>query len=86
MVGVFALSLAASFLQQSIDTSLPIFMTATTISVFDGDTVRANGQVYRLVGFDTPSPVLLRAANANENLPTLQRAAFASSLPMANRP
>jgi hypothetical protein len=45
MVGVFALSLAASFLQQSIDTSLPIFMTATTISVFDGDTVRANGQV-----------------------------------------
>jgi endonuclease YncB( thermonuclease family) len=54
MVGVFALLLAASFLQRSIDTSLPLSMTATTISVVDGDTVRANGQVYRLVGFDTP--------------------------------
>jgi len=26
----------------------------TDLTVVDGDTVRANGQVYRLVGFDTP--------------------------------
>src|SRR6478672_9704969 len=39
--------------------SLFAFLFATTtitadIHVVDGDTVRADGQVYRLVGFDTP--------------------------------
>jgi len=29
-------------------------ITAGIVVVVDGDTVRANGQVYRLVGFDTP--------------------------------
>ena len=45
----------AGFLQTEIDTrSPPVSPRAASISVVDGDTVRANGQTYRLVGFDTP--------------------------------
>ena len=48
-------------MQQSAAILKPLFafLFATTtitadIHVVDGDTVRADGQVYRLVGFDTP--------------------------------
>lgn len=55
LIGFFALILAASFVQRSIDANLPILTSASlSISVVDGDTVRSNGQSYRLVGFDTP--------------------------------
>ena len=55
LIGFFALILAASFVQRSIDANLPILTSASlSISVVDGDTVRSNDQSYRLVGFDTP--------------------------------
>ena len=54
MLGVLAVLFVASFLQRSIDTSAPISMSAASITVVDGDTIRSNGQLYRLVGFDTP--------------------------------
>ena len=50
-LGVLAV---AAFLQTEIDTRAPIPTNSVAISVVDGDTVRANGQTYRLVGFDTP--------------------------------
>ena len=60
MLGVFAVLFVASFLQRSIDTNAPVStnaptpMSAASITVVDGDTIRTNGQSYRLVGFDTP--------------------------------
>jgi hypothetical protein len=41
-------------LNGSIDATPPISISAASITVVDGDTVRANGQTYRLAGFDTP--------------------------------
>ena len=46
--------LVAAVLQTEIDNRAPVSNSAATISAIDGDTVRANGRVYRLVGFDTP--------------------------------
>jgi endonuclease YncB( thermonuclease family) len=54
MVVALAVLVAAAFLQTEIDTRAPASPHAASILVIDGDTVRANGQVYRLVGFDTP--------------------------------
>jgi len=54
MLGVLAVLFVASFLQRSIDTNVPISMSVASITVVDGDTIRTNGQLYRLVGFDTP--------------------------------
>jgi endonuclease YncB( thermonuclease family) len=54
MVAALAALVIAAFLQTEIDTRAPISPRAASISAIDGDTVRANGQVYRLVGFDTP--------------------------------
>lgn len=51
MIGVLVVLFAASFWQRSNDVSTP---KSISIAVVDGDTVRANGQIYRLVGFDTP--------------------------------
>jgi endonuclease YncB( thermonuclease family) len=54
-VAALAVLAIAAFLQTEIDTHGPLSKTsAVSISVVDGDTVRANGQTYRLVGFDTP--------------------------------
>jgi endonuclease YncB( thermonuclease family) len=44
----------AALLQTEIDIRAPVLSYAPSISVIDGDTVRADGQTYRLVGFDTP--------------------------------
>jgi endonuclease YncB( thermonuclease family) len=49
-----AVLVAAGFLQTEIETRAPVSTTSVSITVVDGDTVRANGQTYRLVGFDTP--------------------------------
>jgi endonuclease YncB( thermonuclease family) len=56
ILGGVALLFAGSFFKWSIDTKAPILVSAIapSITVVDGDTVRANGQVYRLLGFDTP--------------------------------
>src|SRR5262245_10814089 len=53
-VAVLAFLAIAAFLQTEIDTRAPVSPVAVSISVVDGDTVRADGQTYRLVGFDTP--------------------------------
>jgi endonuclease YncB( thermonuclease family) len=54
-VAALAVLVVAAFLQIEIDTRGPLSKTsAVSISVVDGDTVRANGQTYRVVGFDTP--------------------------------
>jgi endonuclease YncB( thermonuclease family) len=53
-VAALAVFAIAAFLQTQIDTRAPISKGGISISVVDGDTVRANGQTYRLVGFDTP--------------------------------
>jgi len=54
MVAAFAVVVVAAFLQTEIDIRAPVSPGAASIVAIDGDTVRANGQVYRLVGFDTP--------------------------------
>ena len=54
VLAALAVLVVAAFLQTEIDTRAPVSNSAISISVFDGDTVRANGQVYRLVGFDSP--------------------------------
>ena len=54
MVAALAVLAVAVFLQKEIDNRAPVPPRAASISVIDGDTVRANGQTYRLVGFDTP--------------------------------
>jgi endonuclease YncB( thermonuclease family) len=54
MVSVFVVLCGATFWQLSLDTREPISMSAASISVVDGDTIRSNRQVYRIVGFDTP--------------------------------
>jgi endonuclease YncB( thermonuclease family) len=54
MVGALAVLVVAAFFQTGIDPRAPVSPRAASISAIDGDTVRANGQVYRLVGFDTP--------------------------------
>jgi hypothetical protein len=54
IIGVFGVLFAASILNGSIDATPPISISAASITVVDGDTVRANGQTYRLAGFDTP--------------------------------
>jgi endonuclease YncB( thermonuclease family) len=51
---VFATLFIAALLQRSIDKNLPTLAGISEITVVDGDTVRANGQLFRLVGFDTP--------------------------------
>src|SRR5262245_17745079 len=50
----FGVLFAGSMLKESIDAPSPITIGAASITVVDGDTVRAKGQTYRLVGFDTP--------------------------------
>jgi endonuclease YncB( thermonuclease family) len=55
MLGVLAFLFAALFWQYSLDNRAPLpSMSVASISVIDGDTIRSNRQVYRLVGFDTP--------------------------------
>lgn len=54
MVAALAVLAVAVFLQTEIDTRAPVSPLVASISAIDGDTVRTNGQVYRLVGFDTP--------------------------------
>lgn len=54
IIGAFAVLFVASILNGSIDATPPISIGVASITVVDGDTVRANGQTYRLVGFDTP--------------------------------
>jgi len=54
VLAALAVLVVAGFLQTEIDTRAPIPTNSVAISVVDGDTVRANGQTYRLVGFDTP--------------------------------
>jgi endonuclease YncB( thermonuclease family) len=54
VLAALAVLIVAAFLQTEIDTHAPVSTSAVSISVIDGDTVRANGQTYRLVGFDTP--------------------------------
>src|SRR5262245_1196119 len=54
VLAALAVLVAAAFLQTEIDTRALIPTNSVAISVVDGDTVRANGQTYRLVGFDTP--------------------------------
>jgi endonuclease YncB( thermonuclease family) len=54
VLAALAVLVVAAFLQTEIDTRAPVPNSALSISVIDGDTVRANGQTYRLVGFDTP--------------------------------
>src|SRR5262249_34623549 len=54
VLAALAVLVVAVFLQTEIDTRAPESSRAAPISVIDGDTVRANGRVYRLVGFDTP--------------------------------
>jgi len=54
VLAALAVLVAAAFLQTEVDTRGPLSKTnAVSITVIDGDTVRANGQTYRLVGFDT---------------------------------
>lgn len=53
-VGALAVLVVAALLQTEIDTRTQTSLGVASISAIDGDTVRANGQVYRLVGFDTP--------------------------------
>ena len=57
IIGAFAVLFVTSILNVS-DVTPPRSIDATPpigpITVVDGDTVRANGQTYRLVGFDTP--------------------------------
>lgn len=53
-VVALAVLVVAAYWQKTIETRAPLSMGAISISVIDGDTVRVNGQVYRLVGFDTP--------------------------------
>jgi hypothetical protein len=59
IIGAFAILFVTSILNvsdvtppRSIDATPPI--GTASITVVDGDTVRVNGQTYRLVGFDTP--------------------------------
>jgi len=54
VLAALAVLIVAGFLQTEIDTRAPALNSALSISVVDGDTVRANGQTYRLAGFDTP--------------------------------
>jgi endonuclease YncB( thermonuclease family) len=54
VLAALAVLIVAAFLQTEIDTRAPVSNSAISISVIDGDTIRANGQTYRLVGFDTP--------------------------------
>src|SRR5262245_23545342 len=55
VLAALAVLVAAACLQTEVDTQGPRSKTsAVSIAVIDGDTVRANGQTYRLVGFDTP--------------------------------
>ncbi len=54
---VVALLVTVLYLNPSIDQSDPAYQTAAStghIQVVDGDTVRHNGQTFRLVGFNTP--------------------------------
>ena len=57
IIGAFAILFVTSILNVS-DVTPPRSIDATPpigpITVVDGDTVRVNGQTYRLVGFDTP--------------------------------
>jgi len=46
----------------------PVIIGAPQIDVIDGDTVRANGQVYRLVGFNTPESGLQAKCEAERKL------------------
>ena len=72
ILGVLAVLFVASFSQRSIDASAPISMSAASIIVVDGDTIRTNGQLYRLVGFDTPESGSTRALWAR-TLPSRRR-------------
>jgi endonuclease YncB( thermonuclease family) len=53
LVLLVAFMLVNRILERPVESSVSVDATAT-ISIIDGDTVRSNGQVYRLVGFDTP--------------------------------
>lgn len=54
LLGLIAVLLAALLSQRLVDGNASVLTAAGPISVIDGDTVRADRQVYRLVGFDTP--------------------------------
>ena len=54
MIAAFAVFFAVSILKETIDATPTILMRAASVTVVDGDTIRSNGQLYRLVGFDTP--------------------------------
>jgi endonuclease YncB( thermonuclease family) len=78
--------LVAAVLQTEIDSRAPVSNSAATISAIDGDTVRANGRVYRLVGFDTPESGSLAPCERERKLAdAAQLPVFANSLPMLNR-
>jgi endonuclease YncB( thermonuclease family) len=68
LLGVIILLMAAAFVfywiqdgnksakenERAVTTTIATLIEPKQIRVVDGDTIRANGQVYRLVGFDTP--------------------------------
>ncbi len=90
LIGVIAIAVigfAATFLnwqsgpgtQTGADNSRGNTIQSSPIDVVDGDTVRYNGAVYRLVGFDTQNAAIRRAATMNAAEPRLPPHAYAHS-------
>src|SRR5262245_30061845 len=69
-VGVLLVALPMSYWDQFApkNTKTPNTIGTPQIDVIDADTIRANGQVYRLVGFDTPESGLQAKCEAERKL------------------
>ena len=68
---VVALLVTALYLNPSIDQNDPAYQTAASaahIQVIDGDTVRSAGQIFRLVGFNTPESGLNAQCSSEQAL------------------
>jgi hypothetical protein len=61
----FALLCAAFYFREHLDGAERTTAPSAAIDVVDGDTVRRDGRLYRLVGFNTPRPVGGRSAAKN---------------------